>query len=98
MATIEFPGRRISQNPIIDVFLRAIVSLDHYDIIVHGPVPRCAKETILVFFHLEELKEEWKVWVSIPYSEARRRIPQLPDLPNDVEEDVKEDDVENHSR
>lgn len=96
MATIEFPSRRIGEDPIIDVFCRALVSLNHYDIIGHGPIPRCAKETILVFFH----HEEWKVWVSIPYWEARRRLPQLPDLPKEddvdeqVESMVKEDDVE----
>jgi hypothetical protein len=77
MVTIYFPGRRLRTEIITHLFVTALVCLEDYDLIEHGPIPRSAKENILVSF----LHKKWKVWVSIPYPEAKRRMPHLPHLP-----------------
>jgi hypothetical protein len=78
MVTIYFPGRKLrNEIPIMHIFATALVCLEQYDLMEHGPIPKSAKENILVSFFYKE----WKVWVSIPYPEAKRRMPQLPDLP-----------------
>lgn len=58
------------------IFATALVCLDKYDLMEYGPILKSVKENILVSF----FDKQWKVWVFIPYSEAKRRMPQLPDL------------------
>jgi hypothetical protein len=66
----------------VDNHIRVTVSLDDWELQGHGQIPESRKQNIAVYFFYDRT---WKVWVSIPYAEARRRLPQLPQLPDGPE-------------
>lgn len=63
-----------------NVHFRATICLDDYEVRGYGPIPQFANGYIAVLFHFKNWKV-WKCWVSVPYSYAKFRVPQLPSLP-----------------
>ncbi|KAL2812029.1 hypothetical protein BDW59DRAFT_155394 [Aspergillus cavernicola] len=72
MASFWIPPRRYNTpKGLVDYFCRAIVCLDHYDFVGHGRIPSSENELISVCF----LHGKWTVWVSVPYTYAKSRLP-----------------------
>ncbi|KAL4866856.1 hypothetical protein BDV12DRAFT_172161, partial [Aspergillus spectabilis] len=78
--TVSFQHRYSSKFSEIIQF-GATVSLDKHALRDYGPLPPSANEDIKVMFHFKNFKV-WEVWVAVPYSYARSRLPQLPELPS----------------
>ncbi|KAL5333664.1 hypothetical protein BJX70DRAFT_380258 [Aspergillus crustosus] len=78
--TVSFQHRYSSKFSEIIQF-GATVSLDKHALMDYGPLPPSANEDIKVMFHFKNFKV-WEVWVAVPYSYARSRLPQLPELPS----------------